>query len=59
MAAEAYSLAEEIKRLDFELVALKGSNIAAPTSLQLETQIQDLSLQFLSFVLLLMQMMKS
>ena len=42
MAAEAYSLAEEIKRLDFELVTLKGSNISAPTSLQLETQIQDL-----------------
>ncbi|KAM1840629.1 hypothetical protein ACFX14_015328 [Malus domestica] len=36
MAAEAYSLAEEIKRLDSELVTLKGSNISAPTSLQLE-----------------------
>ncbi|KAM2748690.1 hypothetical protein EV2_027684 [Malus domestica] len=37
MAAKAYSSAEEIKRLDFELVALKRSNICAPTSLQLET----------------------
>ncbi|KAM1750962.1 hypothetical protein ACFX11_009134 [Malus domestica] len=37
MAVEAYSSAEEIKRLDSKLVALKGSNISAPTSLQLET----------------------
>ena len=37
MAAEVYSCAEKIKRLDFELVALKGSNIFAPTSLQLKT----------------------
>ena len=42
MAAEAYSLAEEIKRLDSELVALKGSNIFAPTSLQLETAHHDI-----------------
>ncbi|KAM2853777.1 hypothetical protein FF1_024332 [Malus domestica] len=37
MAAEAYSSDEEIKRLDSKLVAFKGSNISAPTSLQLET----------------------
>ncbi|KAM2967835.1 hypothetical protein FF1_028052 [Malus domestica] len=37
MAAEAYSLTEKIKRLVSELVALKGFNISAPTSLQLET----------------------
>ena len=42
MAAEAYSLAEEIKRLDSELVTLKGSNISAPTSLQLEIVRQDI-----------------
>ncbi|KAM1141040.1 hypothetical protein ACFX19_041756 [Malus domestica] len=92
MAVEAYSSTEEIKRLDSELVVLKGSNISALTSLQLETTRQDivdlktnldivdikisyesvenemgcyipqfktLSLQFLSFVLLLMQRMKS
>ena len=33
MAAEAYSSTKEIKRLDFELVALKESNIYAPISL--------------------------
>lgn len=33
MAAEAHSSGEEIKRLDSELVALKGSNISTPTSL--------------------------
>ena len=37
MAAEAYSSAEMIKRLESEFVALKGSNIFAPTSLQLKT----------------------
>ncbi|KAM1504334.1 hypothetical protein ACFXTO_000464 [Malus domestica] len=37
MAAEAYSSVEEIKRLDSELVSLKGSNISTPISLQLET----------------------
>ena len=37
MAAEAYSSAEKIKRLDSELVALNGSNISTLTSLQLET----------------------
>ena len=35
MAAEAYSSTKEIKRLDSELVALKGYNISAPISLQL------------------------
>ena len=33
MAAEAYSLAEKVKKLEYELAALKGSNIYAPTSL--------------------------
>ncbi|KAM2125104.1 hypothetical protein ACFX1Q_015620 [Malus domestica] len=42
MAAEAYSSVEKIKRLDFELVALKWYNISAPTSLQLETARQDI-----------------
>ncbi|KAM1954624.1 hypothetical protein ACFX16_024274 [Malus domestica] len=42
MAAEAYSSAEEIKMLDFELVALKRSNISALTFLQLETVRQDI-----------------
>ena len=37
MAAEAYSSAEKVKKLESELAALKGSNISAPTSLQLET----------------------
>ncbi|KAM1050573.1 hypothetical protein ACFX13_033036 [Malus domestica] len=37
MATEAYSSAEDIKRLDYELVALKGSNTSASTSLRLET----------------------
>ncbi|KAM1331140.1 hypothetical protein ACFX14_043775 [Malus domestica] len=57
MVAEAYSSAEEIKRLNSKLVALKGSNIFAPTSLQFRFKI--LSLQFLSFVSLLMQRIKS
>ncbi|KAM1888033.1 hypothetical protein ACFX13_046204 [Malus domestica] len=34
MAAEAYSSTEEIKRLDSELIALKRSNISAPTQIQ-------------------------
>ncbi|KAM1302366.1 hypothetical protein ACFX2H_013304 [Malus domestica] len=42
MAAEAYSFAKKIKRLESELVALKGSNIFAPTSLQLETACQKI-----------------
>ena len=37
MAAEAYSFAKNIIKLESELVVLKGSNISAPTSLQLET----------------------
>ncbi|KAM2234747.1 hypothetical protein ACFXTI_012962 [Malus domestica] len=37
MAAEAYSSTDKIKELEFELIALKGSNISTPTSLQLET----------------------
>ncbi|KAM2695618.1 hypothetical protein EV1_040098 [Malus domestica] len=37
MAAEAYSSAKKIKKLKYELVALKRSNIFAPTFLQLET----------------------
>ena len=55
MASEAYSFADEIKTLDSELVALKGSNISAPTSLRFKI----LCLQFLSFVSLFMQRMKS
>ena len=42
MTTEAYSLTEEIKRLDSELVALKGSNISTLTSLQLETAYQEI-----------------
>ncbi|KAM2349303.1 hypothetical protein ACFX1X_012824 [Malus domestica] len=42
MADEAYSSVEKIKRLESELVALKGSNISAPTSLQLETAHQEI-----------------
>ena len=42
MAAETYSSTEEIKRLDSELVALNGSDISAPTSLQLETAHQEI-----------------
>ncbi|KAM2127812.1 hypothetical protein ACFX1R_007674 [Malus domestica] len=42
MVAEAYSLADEIKRLDSKLVALKWSNIYTPTSLQLKTAHQDI-----------------
>ena len=37
MAAEAYSSTEKVKNLESELAALKGSNVSAPTSLQLET----------------------
>ena len=40
MAAEAYS--EKIKMLESELVALKRSNVSAPTSLQLETARQEI-----------------
>ena len=42
MAAEAYSSTEEIKKLDYELVVLKGSNIYAFISLQLETAYQEI-----------------
>ncbi|KAB2622479.1 hypothetical protein D8674_024661 [Pyrus ussuriensis x Pyrus communis] len=42
VATEAYSSAEKVKKLDFELHALKGSNISAPTSLQLETAHQKI-----------------
>ncbi|KAM1610083.1 hypothetical protein ACFXTI_021865 [Malus domestica] len=42
MAAEAYSSTKEIKRSDSVLVALKGSNIFAPTSLQLKTAHQEI-----------------
>ena len=42
MAVEAYSSAEEIKRLDSELVALKGSNISTLISLQLRFKILSL-----------------
>ena len=37
MAAEAYSSTEKVKNLESELAALKGSNVSASTSLQLET----------------------
>ena len=37
METEAYSSTEKIKKLEFVIVALKGSNISTPTSLQLET----------------------
>ncbi|KAB2623412.1 S2-RNase [Pyrus ussuriensis x Pyrus communis] len=40
--AEAYSFVKKIKRLEFELVALKGSNIFAHISLQLETARQEI-----------------
>ncbi|KAM1845080.1 hypothetical protein ACFX13_019414 [Malus domestica] len=42
MAVEAYSSAEKIKRLEFEFIILKGSNISAPISLQLETALQNI-----------------
>ncbi|KAM1529538.1 hypothetical protein ACFX1Z_018732 [Malus domestica] len=42
MAVEAYSSAKKIKRLEYELAALKGSNISAPTSLRLETACQEI-----------------
>ena len=42
MAAETYSFVEKIKKLESELVNLKGSNISAPTSLQLETACQEI-----------------
>ena len=42
VVAEAYSSADKIKKLESELVALKGSNISAPTSLQLETVHQEI-----------------
>ena len=41
MAAEAYSSTEEIKTLDSELVALKGSNISAPFSAALDRSPRD------------------
>ncbi|KAM1126077.1 hypothetical protein ACFX2B_040800 [Malus domestica] len=37
VAAEAYCSTGKVKRLESEFDALKGSNISAPTSLQLET----------------------
>ena len=43
MAAEAYSSTEKVKKLESELAALKRSNIAAPTSLQLETARQEIT----------------
>ncbi|KAB2600287.1 S2-RNase [Pyrus ussuriensis x Pyrus communis] len=42
MAAEAYSSAEKIKRLESELVSLKGSNISTPTSLYAYTKDEEL-----------------
>ncbi|KAM1563751.1 hypothetical protein ACFX10_038132 [Malus domestica] len=36
VTTETYSSAKKVKKLEFELAALKGSNIFAPTSLQLE-----------------------
>ncbi|KAM1349730.1 hypothetical protein ACFX2F_003769 [Malus domestica] len=42
VAAKVYSSAEKVKRLKSKLVALKGSNISAPTSLQLETARQEI-----------------
>ncbi|KAM1185201.1 hypothetical protein ACFX2G_014830 [Malus domestica] len=41
VAAEAYSSAEKVKKLESELPALKGCNISAPTFLQLETARQE------------------
>ena len=43
MAAEAYSSAEKVKKLESELAALKGSNISAPTSMQLEIARQEIT----------------
>ncbi|KAM1151761.1 hypothetical protein PS2_034240 [Malus domestica] len=42
MAMETYSSAENIKRLKSELIALKGFNISAPTSLQLEIACKEI-----------------
>ncbi|KAM1461310.1 hypothetical protein ACFX11_045681 [Malus domestica] len=42
MAAEAYSSVEKINKLESELAVLKGSNIPAPTSLQLEAARQEI-----------------
>ncbi|KAM1807243.1 hypothetical protein ACFX11_030288 [Malus domestica] len=42
MAAKAYSSVEKIKKLEFELAILKGSNTSAPTSLQLEAARQEI-----------------
>ncbi|KAM1801357.1 hypothetical protein ACFX11_032977 [Malus domestica] len=42
MAAEAYSSAKKIKRLESKLVILKGSSISAPTSQQLEITRQEI-----------------
>ncbi|KAM2504266.1 hypothetical protein PS1_038206 [Malus domestica] len=40
--AEAYSSIKKIKRLESELVTLKGFNISAPTSLELEAARQEI-----------------
>ena len=42
MAAEAYSSTYKVKKLEYDLAALKGSNISAFTSLQLETARQEI-----------------
>ncbi|KAB2630973.1 hypothetical protein D8674_008492 [Pyrus ussuriensis x Pyrus communis] len=42
MDAEAYSSVKKVKKLEFELAALKGSNTCAPTSLQLENTYQEI-----------------
>ena len=42
VAAEAYSSAEKVKKLESELTALNGSNISGPTSLHLETARQEI-----------------
>ncbi|KAM2713812.1 hypothetical protein EV2_043626 [Malus domestica] len=42
MAVKAYSSVEKIKKLESELVALKGFDISAPISLQLETSRQEI-----------------
>ncbi|KAM1826845.1 hypothetical protein ACFX13_026152 [Malus domestica] len=42
VAAEAYSSAKKVKKLEYELAALNGSNISALTFLQLETACQKI-----------------
>ncbi|KAM1396579.1 hypothetical protein ACFX2I_014257 [Malus domestica] len=42
MAGKAYSSAEKIKKLDAKIVALKGSDISAPTYFPLETTRQEI-----------------